>query len=188
MATRHRIFNLTRVTLTIITASLTLLAVQATAGTVYRWTTEDGTIAFTDDEKRIPARYQGTAQVETLESLNGYPRFTAVGDRPETATAAPAPAPRVNRRAPANVALAELPVSVITGSSRYGNGGISLPVGSPVSAESEPILIEQRRVKLSSSMATAHETVVRQGDRIISIQRNESSQRDDTGMVPPLGY
>ena len=76
----------------------------------------------------------------------------------------------------------------MTGSSRYGNGGISLPVGRPVSEEGEPILIEQRRVKLSSSMATAHETVVRQGDRIISIQRNESSQRDDTGMVPPLGY
>ncbi|MCH2184540.1 DUF4124 domain-containing protein [Myxococcota bacterium] len=187
MAVRNQIFNRSRVSLTVLLVGSTLFATQATAGTVYRWTTESGTIAFTDEEKRIPARYQGTAQVETLESLDGYPRFTAVQEKADASVATDG-ATKSTVSAPSRADSAEWPISVMTGSSRYGNGGISLPVGSPVSEEGEPILIEQRRVKLSSSMATAHETVVRQGDRIISIQRNESSQRDDTGMVPPLGY
>ena len=187
MALQIRIFNRPQVSLTVLLAGLMLVATQATAGTVYRWTTESGTIAFTDEEKRIPARYQGTAQVETLESLDGYPRFTAVQEKTDQA-AASAGISQKKATAASQGSPSAWPISVMTGSSRYGNGGISLPVGSPVSEEGEPILIEQRRVKLSSSMATAHETVVRQGDRIISIQRNESSQRDDTGMVPPLGY
>jgi hypothetical protein len=35
-------------------------------------------------------------------------------------------------------------------------------------------------------MATRHVTIVRQGDRVISVSKNELSHRDGTGMVPPI--
>ena len=51
------------------------LAAPAAAGTLYSWTTEEGTIAFTDDAKRIPARYRDVAkrrQVGGLEASKVY--------------------------------------------------------------------------------------------------------------------
>ena len=38
------------------------LATPAAAGTVYRWTTEAGTVAYTDDAKRVPARYRDVVE------------------------------------------------------------------------------------------------------------------------------
>ena len=50
---------------------------QAEGGALYRWETADGTIAFTDDAKRIPEKYQ--AGVETIDRtmLTDYGRYTA---------------------------------------------------------------------------------------------------------------
>ena len=186
MSRVHFILSSISTLLTPLAIGVAMVAAPAAADNVYRWTTEDGTVAFTDDENRVPARYRDAAVIESRESLNGYGRLTQIqGAAPETLTP-----PTTGKSASASkpILVSGLPMSVMTGSTRYGSGGISLPVGGPLSEDSEPVLIEQRRVKLDSSMATAHETVIRQGDRILSIQRNESSQRDDTGMVPPLGY
>ena len=65
----------------LITAALTGLAVVAfaapsLAGTVYKWTTESGTTSFTDDPKRIPARYKESAERRQTGSLRNYSRFT----------------------------------------------------------------------------------------------------------------
>ena len=186
MSRVHSILSSISTVLTAFAIGLAMVAAPAAAENVYRWTTEDGTVAFTDDENRVPARYRETAVIQSLESLSGYGRLTQIQAADLQTPTPPAIAKTASASKP--ILVSGLPMSVMTGSTRYGSGGISLPVGGPLSDDSEPVLIEQRRVKLDSSMATAHETVIRQGDRILSIQRNESSQRDDTGMVPPLGY
>ena len=48
---------------------------------VYMWTTDSGTIAFTDDPKRIPPRYVEQAQAHRLEPIDTYARFTPVVGR-----------------------------------------------------------------------------------------------------------
>ena len=50
---------------------LVMLAVASpvTAATVYYWTTEDGAEAYTNDAKRIPAKYKKSAKRRTLGKL-----------------------------------------------------------------------------------------------------------------------
>lgn len=167
------------------------MSAEVLADTVYTWTTEDGTVAYTDEDKRVPAKYRDQVQVKVMDGLDGYHRFTPV-EAPEEVASVGADASTVATgdgvaTAPGTVRVAPTKpgVSVISGGSRYGSGGVIVPTDSGTS--DEPIVIEKRRVKRSDSMATTHETVVRQGDRVISIRRDESSQRDGTGMVPPLG-
>ena len=52
------------------------LAGAASAGTVYSWQTEDGTIAYTDDRKRIPSRYREQAKARSMKQLSSYKRYT----------------------------------------------------------------------------------------------------------------
>jgi hypothetical protein len=51
------------------------------AGTVFTWETDDGTISFTDDAKRIPARYKLSATKKEMSPLKTYPRYTPAGRR-----------------------------------------------------------------------------------------------------------
>lgn len=163
------------------------VSAEVLADTVYTWTTEDGTVAYTDEEKRVPAKYRDRVEIKVMDSLEGYHRFTPVDEAAVAAEdVAPTTGDAVIATAPAGAIQSPRPgVSVISGGSRYGSGGVIVPTDS--GASDEPIVIEKRRVQMSDSMATTHETVVRQGDRVISVRRNESSQRDGTGMVPPLG-
>ena len=52
------------------------VAAPAAAGIAYQWTTGEGTVAFTDDPKRIPAKYKDAAVKRDLGKLKSYPRFT----------------------------------------------------------------------------------------------------------------
>ncbi len=167
-------------------------ATPVVAGTVYTWRTEDGTVSFTDDVKHIPSRYRGQAETRAMKDLDGYKRFTPADKSSTNDTYAE----RLNSR------LATLKgedavardgveyggsgdgIAVITGGTRNGGNGMVVPVGS--SRDGAPTIVEQRRTKPSDSMATRHETVVKQGDRVISIQRNEKSHRGGSGMVPPV--
>ena len=66
-----------------------VLGASASAGTLYSWKTEDGTFAYTNEKKRIPAKYKTEAKKSTLKSMESYERFTpgpkiddtAYGDR-----------------------------------------------------------------------------------------------------------
>ena len=59
------------------------LAGPSFAGNVYSWVTEDGTHAFTDDSKRIPAKHRDEARRRSMGKLSRYERFTEV-DAPES--------------------------------------------------------------------------------------------------------
>ena len=53
------------------------LAVALGAGAdVYRYETEEGTVSYTDDEQRVPARYRESVERVPLRRLNDYKRFT----------------------------------------------------------------------------------------------------------------
>jgi len=169
------------------------IATPVIAGTVYTWRTEDGTVSFTDDQKHIPSRYRSQAEARQTKDLDGYKRFTPADKSTTDATYAN----RLNERlaalqgedAPARRGVDRAGssdgISVIVGGTRYGSNAMVVPTGGTRDGDA-PTIVEQRRTKPSDSMATRHETVVKQGDRIISIQRNEKSHRGGSGMVPPI--
>ena len=166
------------------------------ADRIYSWETEEGTLAFTDDPKQIPARYRAVATSRGREDLGRYERASV------SATASAVPhADRLDRRlaylrslngavamaAPGipGEASSEAAFLVRTsGSSR----GVSTQVGFAVSegppgASSEPIVTDNVRVMPADSDATRHITVVRQGDKILSVvkpQQNQTSVVFDT--------
>ena len=116
----------------ILTAALAaaLLAPAAAFADLYRYETEQGTIAFTDDVERVPARYRASATRQEVRGLESYPRLTVV---PRGATYAPADpfaereAVEAERSEPGREAVAARP-SVEIG---LGAGdAIELPLGS----------------------------------------------------------
>lgn len=48
----------------------------AVAGTLYHWRTEDGSYAYTDDLRRVPARYRDQVERRTSRPLSGYEHYT----------------------------------------------------------------------------------------------------------------
>lgn len=173
-----------RVVLTLVAGFVVGVSAEVLADTVYTWTTDDGTVSYTDDEKHVPARYRERVQVKVMQGLEGYYRFTPVESaKPAEDVAAVAETPAVSA-APPVVVVPGSGMSVVTQGNRYGGGGMIVPVDA--APTDEPVVIESRRVQRDDSMATSHETVIRQGDRVLSVRRNESSHRDGTGMVPPV--
>jgi hypothetical protein len=61
---------------------------SASAGELYRWVTSDGTIAFTDDAKRVPQAYRGDAKRTQSAPLRSFSRFTPVDAKAEAVRAA----------------------------------------------------------------------------------------------------
>jgi hypothetical protein len=165
------------------------LATPVLAGTVYSWKTADGTVSFTDDSKHVPSRYRDQAEAREMDGLDSYERFTPTDQKPDSTYAKRLEERRQALRdseAPAGVVLSAPGSSpaVIVGGSRYGKGGMVVPLDG-VNAE-EPMVVEQLRTKPRDSMSTRHVTVIKQGGRVISVRKDELSHRDGTGMVPPV--
>jgi hypothetical protein len=159
------------------------IAVPALAGSVYSWRTLDGSQAFTDDAKRIPTRYRDAVERQKMKQLKDYSRYT-----PSQVGAEEAYAERLNRRldhlrgtaAPRERVDAAAPegmrLGVPAGGGRYGQSEqISLPLDGEDDA---PIVIESVRLRRDPGHITSrHATVIRQGNRIISVRKDE---RNDT--------
>lgn len=177
------------------TAALLCLGVagSANAGTVYSWTTDDGTISYTDDRKRIPARYRGQAKSRSTDQLSRYGRFTpssvkVTGDSEERLYA------RLDHlRAGDGGAVAMMapgpggtPTSAAFLVRMSGNRDrTTTQMGIPLDASTaEPVIVESIRVRPDSTlgdgggMSTYHMTVVRQGDRVISVARSDRNNRN----------
>jgi hypothetical protein len=151
------------------------LAAPALAGTFYSWTTEDGVRAYTDDAKRVPARYRNRAELRDTGSLEGYERFTPITGASDEAVA---------RRAPRSVeslpSVSAPPPGAATGPAiTLETGDLNIAL---VGAEGgEPIVVEQVRARHAGSDATRTVQVVRQGDRVLAIIKptpNESNPSD----------
>lgn len=160
------------------------------AGTVFTWETDDGTISFTDEQKRIPARYKLSAKTREMGKLKAYPRFTpSKGDgevsqrerlsqrlqdlngevRPADAQRGQGSSPGFDGRA------------ISLGGSRYGNGvRYQIPVGGGEAAGG-PTIVETMRVRPDNSLATRTMTVVRQDGRVVSVIKGQLNQRSWAG-------
>lgn len=186
-------------------------APAAEAGTMYRWETENGTLAYADDVRRIPDRYRAKAEAIVSENLDGYSRFT-----PTDAGAQQVHADRLADRLDGLRALTADEASevgilgdVANPGGKHPVDGIALQsvregvgrrlvntsdgpkwkrttrlqtVDAPVpvlgvSADpesDEPVVVERMRARSRGSLVTRQVTVVRQGDRVLSVIKPRS--------------
>lgn len=175
------------------------MAGPAMAGNVYSWVTEDGTYAFTDDPKRIPATYKSEAKSRPMGDLKRYGRYTVdrtgkgYTDRLEQrradlrersaaeqsiVTAAPATVPGT----PSGLRFA-LPLN--GGGSPGGHRGAQMQLGlggAGMGDGSERMSVESVRMQPSEGQATRHFTIVKQGDRVVGVIKGENRDRSPEGM------
>jgi hypothetical protein len=152
------------------------MATSAAGETVYRWTAPDGSVAFTDDAKRIPAQYRDQAQRTRAGDLASYGRYTPTrtGAYPREAQLE-----RLERLRAINAAGEALAPRAHAASGTQtifqldNRSSIAIPNDQLVGEE--PVVVEQRRVRDRNNISTTHVTVVRQGDRILSVVRPESA-------------
>jgi len=147
------------------------------AAELYRWTTDDGTIAFTDDAKRIPERYRKVAKKFSTGSLRNYARYTP--DRSSTKDSELALAERLDRLRATNAAAEGLPTASAPQPTQPGRPKDPFvrvgPQGQPAlevpsnREGSGPLIVEQRRYRMDGGFVTRTDTVVRQGDDIIAV-------------------
>ena len=154
---------------------LAALATPALAGSLYKWTTEDGSVAFTDDPKRVPERYR--SQVKTIKTggLDLYERFTP-GDSSRQREQRQRLDERLERlralNRPPRTALVPAP-GVQPQIMIKADQRTALTIPNDAEGE-EPVIVEEMRVDDPDSIATRHVTVVRQGDRVLSILKPAS--------------
>jgi len=150
------------------------LAVPAAAGSFYRYETDDGGVAFTDDARRIPARYRDDAETIKRDGFDDFDRYTHAGPPSQAAFAGRTEA-RVDH-------LRDLNARMITpdavGAPIAGPHGLAIrsgPNGETVESYvdprrgGEPVVVETVRSRPDGSPVTRHVTIVRQGDRILSV-------------------
>jgi hypothetical protein len=173
------------------------LAGPAFAGNVYSWVTEDGTYAFTDDPKRIPAKHREEAEAPPMGDLKRYARYTVdrtgktYTDRlwqrqTELRERAVAEAPAVSA-APAGGTGSGFTYSMpfFGGGSSGGQRAAQMQLGMGAlgaNDSDEPITVESFRMKPTVGQATRHWTIVKQGDRVLAVIKGEIRDRSPQGI------
>lgn len=171
------------------------LAGPAFAGNVYSWVTEDGTYSFTDDPKRIPAKHKAEAKARPMADLKRYGRYTV--DRTDKTytdrlrqrqsdlraqAVSASPQVVVSGQGAGSGAAAGITYNLPVTGGRSGGGqrgvGLQLPLaGVGSTGNDEPITVESIRVKPVEGEASRHITIVKQGDRVISVFKGENRDR-----------
>jgi hypothetical protein len=157
----------------------------AAAGTLFSYTAEDGTVSYTDDAKRIPERYRTTAKEVPGAKLGSYGRYTPAKPEAETQYVVQL-TERLARLRALNRELDEEAAYAAAVSGGYAPGlpadgpevmvrvGRDLQVRVPSTmAETGPVVVEDVRVRPQGSVFTTHDTVVRQGDKILMVVRGD---------------
>ena len=175
------------------------MAGPAFAGNVYSWVTEDGTYAFTDDAKRIPATYRSEAKSRPMGDLKRYGRYTVDrtgkgytdrldqrrADLRERASAEPSNVTAAPTSMPGTTSGLKYAVPFIGGGSPGGHRGaqMQLGLGGPGMGDNgEPMSVESLRMQPSQGQATRHVTVVKQGDRVVAVIKGEIRDRSPEGI------
>ncbi len=177
-------------------AVLVAVSAPADAKVVYRWKTDDGVQAFTDDAKRIPEKYRSQAKASQLRSLHGYKRYT-----PAQVSGTKAHAKRMEDSAAEMARLnARLSGRSVISSSRAAAGarspgdaellvgpngatGLRIEAGSVDGYSGEPLVIEEKRAYVRGLNSTRTRTIVRQGDRILAVTE-PLPHENDLGEIP----
>ncbi len=149
------------------------LETASASGPIYRWESDDGVLAFTDDARRVPARYRAEAATIRRRPLKQHARFTPtdpeaalryaerLADRLERLRALNARFDEREERVPGGPASRRFTLS--TGNRTHTTLDL------PVEEEAGPIVVESRRIADPDTGVTRLLTVVRQGDRILTI-------------------
>jgi len=175
------------------------VAPAAAETTIYHWRTEDGTYAFTDDEKAIPDRYRGQVETRAADGLSDYERYTpsVSSGPPGHGEAAPPPAPESEAtRSAAESRRLEYLRALNTPQGRIGDDGsgvqtLTIPTGNGSSPsidvqtrnDDEPVVVETIRARPKGSLVTRSDLVVRQGDRIITIVKPQANETNTTSDI-----
>jgi hypothetical protein len=147
-----------------------ILATPAVAGDVYSWQTENGEVAFTDNPKKIPARYRSQAQKRAGERIQDYAKFSS-GQPEATNRYAEQLAKRVEylRELNADRDVAAVEPGALNGVATINVHGIDLRL--PGANADAPIIVENVRVLGDGQITSRHDSVVRQGGRTLAIVR-----------------
>jgi hypothetical protein len=169
-----------RSTRTLLTVAFGLsLATPALSETLYRWKTDDG-YGYADDLKRVPERYRAKAETIVTGSLSTYSRYTPtdpeadkthqarVTERLEHLRRLNAGLDRKEAYYAATAAPGQKVPFVRVGPD--DGAPIYVPTGG-ADADAGPIVVEEKRYRVAGSFVTRHDTIVRQGDRIIAIYK-----------------
>jgi Domain of unknown function (DUF4124) len=173
--------KLTLLLLSLTAPALTLaLAGAALAGPAYRWTTADGSVAFSDDLKKIPTQYRASAERVGTRSLQGYPRYTPAQSGKASDERTAAMLARIERLREINgMARPAGAAAPFEGSPSHTilrlDDRTSLTIPGDRFAHEEPVVVEERRVRDRNNTTTTHVTVVRRGDEVLSLSRPESA-------------
>jgi hypothetical protein len=144
--------------------------------TVWQWTTEDGVVSFTDDEKQIPARYRDEARSRVLGRLDDYERYTPA----ETPKVVPSSLPAVGAAPPGQGGQATAPPQGYRPRISVRSGGASSQVIDVQPGDEGPVIIEQRRARPDGGAVTRTNTIIRQGDRILTVIKPQTNVHDVT--------
>ena len=147
-----------------------VFATPAVAGEIFSWKAENGEVAFTDNPKKIPARYRRQVQTRTSERVEDYARFSS-GQPEATHRYAEQLAARVEylRRFNSDRYAANVAPDALNGVANIKVRGIDLRL--PAADIDAPIIVENLRVMSDGQIVTRHDMVVRQGGRTLAIMR-----------------
>ncbi|MBW2362518.1 MAG: hypothetical protein JRG84_16580 [Deltaproteobacteria bacterium] len=168
-------------------ALVVLAAGPASAGTAYRYTAADGSLAFTDDLERVPAQQRSSTEVIQTGPLGAYARLTPeqAGQRSEQAEQAYARLERL-RALRASLAVEEIRSGATVGSSgprditgyeatvEVKGSTIRLPA---MGGGDEPLIVEEVRSKPYGQIVTRRSTIIRRGDEILMVVRGEQENQ-----------
>ena len=161
-----------------LTGSLLTVALAAAAGPAYRWTAADGSVAFSDDLKKIPSQYRASAERVGTRNLTDYPRYTPAENGAARSDRTAALVERIERLRAINAGEPALAASSRSGGTntilRLDNRA-SVTIPNDRMQGAEPVVVEERRVRDRNNTTTTHVTVVRQGDEVLSLVRPESA-------------
>jgi hypothetical protein len=159
---------------------------SASAGTLYSWKTDDGTQAYTNDKKRIPAKYKGQVETSKFQAMNSYKRLTP-GPKSDLAPYSERIVERLEvLRSAGEPALASsgggvsggfVKVNINAGSDGRGSGAeVQIPVGAGSDPDWEPVTIEHVRVMGTKGHSSSrHVQVVRQGDKVLAVIKGRNT-------------
>ena len=171
-------------------AALAAGTLPATAGPLFSWTAEDGTVSYTDDAKRIPERYRAIAKEVPGKKLGSYGRYSPAKPEAETQYAEQLEARverlrALNRELNAEAAYAEggYAAAAVSGGGAEAlvNVDRDLAERVPIAGagdDAPPVIVEDVRVRRSGSAFTVHDTVIRQGGKVLMVVRGDQHNFD----------
>jgi hypothetical protein len=177
-------------------AALAAGTLPATAGPLFSWTAEDGTVSYTDDAKRIPERYRAVAKEVPGKKLGSYGRYSPAKPEAETQYAEQleqrvARLRALNQELDEEAAYAEgayaAPAGTADGGEAFVRAGRDLALRVPISGaaggDMPPVIVEDVRVRRTGSAFTVHDTVIRQGPKVIMVVRGDQHNFDIGGEI-----